>query len=174
MKKLISSLLVAGCVAGCSSFRLNQKKDLVMRCFDRASKIQYQAEPKGIDYWKSPSETMRDKKGDCEDMAFYLEYLLKRQGIPCRTVMGRTNLFKVEKDNLGRIIIHAWVEYKINETPYVLDPTSGKIHNKFTIPFNYLSISTLKETTKNKKEKESYERIEKKLKEYYKRYFWLF
>lgn len=40
----------------------------------------YQSEEEGQDYWKTPEETLRDKGGDCEDMAFLSQKILKQLG----------------------------------------------------------------------------------------------
>lgn len=44
-----------------------------------ASNIKYETDSGG-DYWKLPRETIRDKKGDCEDYAILLCSLLRRAG----------------------------------------------------------------------------------------------
>lgn len=36
----------------------------------------YQAEEEGHDHWKKPEETIKDKRGDCEDLSFLVDKIL--------------------------------------------------------------------------------------------------
>lgn len=42
--------------------------------------ITYELENGKEDYWKTPQETIKDKAGDCEDMAILTRYILKKKG----------------------------------------------------------------------------------------------
>ena len=173
-RTIIGILLTASLISGCSTFQISPRKDIVMYCFDKACKIKYEKEPEGVDYWKSPLKTKKDKKGDCEDKAFYLEYLLKREGIECKTILGLMNYFALENRKNGRIDFHGWIEHKVNDTVYILDPTTRKIHIKYDVPLNYIDFHILKDIEKNKEIREDYERLDQKIKRYYKDYFYLF
>ncbi len=105
----------------------------------KASKIEYESEGEE-DYWQTPKETEDSKKGDCEDMAFYLNRLLKEDGIKNRVVFGYADLTKKE----DKRIMHAWVEYKLNEMIYILDPV-----NKIMIKRNNLDKSYYLEIIKD-------------------------
>jgi len=61
------------------------------------------AKPEKGEFWKFPFETLRDKKGDCEDLAILLANLLVASGIPSwrvRLCAGMTNAGA-----------HVWVEW---------------------------------------------------------------
>ena len=90
---------------------------------DKVSKIEYVAEvenPDGTyeDYWQTPKETIKRGKGDCEDMAFYLLYLLRKEHIKSKIKFGYLNKI-TERKKLG----HVWVEAKKNSIEYILDPS---------------------------------------------------
>src|SRR3989344_7323772 len=110
-KTIINILLTTSLISGCSTFQLNSKEEIIIDCFNKACKIEYDQELLGEDYWKSPLETIKDKKGDCEDKAFYLEYLLKRNRIECKTIIGAVNYLELKNRKNGPIELHAWVEY---------------------------------------------------------------
>lgn len=40
----------------------------------------YQDEAEGVDEWKEPAQTAKDKGGDCEDMALYAQKVLQNLG----------------------------------------------------------------------------------------------
>src|SRR3989344_7967600 len=105
-RTIIGILLTASLISGCSTFQISPRKDIVMYCFDKACKIKYEKEPEGVDYWKSPLKTKKDKKGDCEDKAFYLEYLLKRNRIECKTIIGAVNYLELKNRKNGPIELH--------------------------------------------------------------------
>lgn len=47
----------------------------------------YQAEEENKDYWKTPKETIKDKGGDCEDLAFLAQYVLKKLGYETKLII---------------------------------------------------------------------------------------
>ena len=79
------------------------------------NRIEYESEPRWRDTWKKPIQTLKDLKGDCEDMSLLLAAILLRMKIPVRLVYGLLG---------GRP--HVWVE-TIPEGKYVFEPTSGKM-----------------------------------------------
>jgi hypothetical protein len=46
----------------------------------------YQAEEDGKDYWKKPFETIRDKGGDCEDIALLADKILSNLGYETKVI----------------------------------------------------------------------------------------
>jgi hypothetical protein len=86
--------------------------------FEQAARIAYQADEN--DYWQSPAETARRKRGDCEDKALYLQHLLRLRGVETEVVFGVE-----DADRSARM--HAWVEGRLDGELYVLDPTNGFI-----------------------------------------------
>ena len=56
----------------------------------------YQAEPEGQDYWQTPQETFSKKGGDCDDLAFFNEAVLKQLGykeVYAIAIKGRDKFF---------------------------------------------------------------------------------
>jgi hypothetical protein len=76
--------------------------------------------PENTDYWQSPEETARLKKGDCEDKSFYLQDLLRKEGFHSDVVLGI--LETRNKEGRLRRGYHAWVETVWNGETYILDP----------------------------------------------------
>ena len=71
------------------------------------------------DYWQTPVETIARGKGDCEDKAIFLHFLLRERGIDSKVVFGIQNVFRPK-------VGHAWVECEVDGILQVLDPT-GKL-----------------------------------------------
>ena len=72
--------------------------------FVRNSKLEYQAELPGQDYWKAPYETERDGGGDCEDLSIWLMYKLWELGYDAWLVLGRN-------DYVG----HMWLRVRVSD-----------------------------------------------------------
>jgi hypothetical protein len=62
-----------------------------MKCFNEACKIEYAKDSPFLDSWQTPNITRNRKKGDCEDISFYLYDLLKKANIKSRVVIGYMN-----------------------------------------------------------------------------------
>ena len=86
-------------------------------CFARACTTEYTSD-EGKDYWQKPLETIERKKGDCEDMAFHLYWLLKREGYSARVVIGYMDGDKKKA--------HAWVECEEDNETIILEATTHK------------------------------------------------
>ncbi|MEM2618759.1 MAG: transglutaminase-like domain-containing protein [Candidatus Hadarchaeales archaeon] len=69
-----------------------------------------------MDYWKFPSETIRDKIGDCEDSSFLLASLLRSLGEESYAVLGYVVINEMRYG-------HAWVEWKKGNRWYLLEST---------------------------------------------------
>lgn len=72
------------------------------------------------DYWQSPAQTLNLGTGDCEDTSFLLASVLLAMGV---------------KENDVYVVIgrwqssgHAWVEGLANFKCYILESTSGELH----------------------------------------------
>ena len=94
----------------------------VQNCFIKACAIEYVSDDKDNDYWQCPAETAERKKGDCEDMAFYLFDLLQKKGYSSRVVMG----FENDDHECG----HALVEYTYAQEIFILDPAYKKLFKR--------------------------------------------
>jgi len=89
-----------------------------------------------LDYWKFPSETIRDRVGDCEDSSFLLASLLRSLEKNVYAVLGY-----IEVD--GRRYGHAWVECRedgcrVLETTYdevpPTIPTCEQLYDRVYFP----------------------------------------
>lgn len=94
----------------------------IFDCFNKVCEIEYVPDEENNDYWQSPLETLNRNKGDCEDLSFYLFYLLKKNGYRSRVVAG----YMDNNFNNG----HMWVEYNGNNETCILDPAVKKMFNK--------------------------------------------
>lgn len=91
-------------LVSCSPFGFNpmEYEELETPLFEawfRVASMEYQPEPRGLDYWKSPHEFFEDGGGDCEDFAIALMYLLGPQS-------------QMAIINVGPFEGHAFVKYK--------------------------------------------------------------
>jgi len=91
-----------------------------------ASGLRYAAD-EGGDYWQSPEETLRRGRGDCEDLALYLHRLLKDRGIDSIVVFGVQDVTDARTG-------HAWVECRMYDKLYVLDPTCRLMARREALP----------------------------------------
>jgi len=96
------------------------KNPKIRTSFVRACEIKYAYDTieYGGEYWQTPEETEKKRKGDCEDKSIYLYHLLKKEGIKSQVIFGYIRKSDIE-DGMG----HAWIEYKEKNTTYILDPT---------------------------------------------------
>jgi len=104
------------------------------------------------DYWKSPIETLRDKNGDCEDLAIYFQDWLNKKGFKTKLVYGC--LGSVEDNSR-----HIWLQYFIGKDIYVVDFVHnnedghivGKNYNKKNLPEgkNYMPVKNEKYLNRN-------------------------
>jgi hypothetical protein len=74
MINFLNILLIAGVLVSAPLYPKSEVYSLQTLEIWLKANIHYQAE-KG-DYWKTPEETVRDKGGDCEDMAFLNQRIL--------------------------------------------------------------------------------------------------
>ncbi len=102
-------------------------ESVVISCFEQAADVTYIEDKR--DYWQSPDETLGSGKGDCEDKAICLQYLLAGFGIESEVVFGVEEFEGSEK-------MHAWVEADFCGEPYVLDATNGFICRRRNMPEN--------------------------------------
>jgi hypothetical protein len=63
-----------------------------------------------FDYWLFPEETLKTRKGDCEDRAFLLASLLLASGVSSYSV--RVALGKIYNQKTDKSYDHVWVMYK--------------------------------------------------------------
>ncbi len=86
------------------------------------------------DYWQSPSETLRNGKGDCEDYALLAEALLLRQKIPAFVFSvygsgGDAHTVCAFKENGRYNVIN--VDQLISYQAGSLEELAGKIHPRW-------------------------------------------
>jgi len=98
----------------------------VIGCFVAASHIEYVPDKPGHDVWQSPRETIERQKGDCEDLAIYLQSLLKRQGVESEVILGLKN--STLKHG------HAWCEFEFDGEAIIVEPGVGGIYRRKTLP----------------------------------------
>ena len=106
-RKILLCLAVLLFLSGCGG--------TVEQDFARASAVKYT--PDNGDYWQAPWETVLRGKGDCEDAAFYLWWMLRRDGQKAEVVFG----FATPTSSF----LHAWVEIPGVMGSRILDPTVG-------------------------------------------------
>lgn len=101
VKNTIITLSIAGVLV--STPVLIYPKDIV-KCPDTLSvwlrhTISYIGEEENVDEWKTPQETLKDKGGDCEDLSFLNQAILKDLGYDAKVlwIYGRTYDTKGEK-----------------------------------------------------------------------------
>ena len=149
MKKTIA--LILGISLGCSNLPLIKKNQehIYLDCFNKVSKIKYEKDEFhdiGGDYWQKPIETLKRKKGDCEDMSFLLHYLLKEKELNSKVVFGMGNVYNFEN--------HMWVEHNTGKQVLILDSSNKKIFKKSEIEkqnprYLYIENNELNEKIKN-------------------------
>ena len=79
MKKFIQNIFLAGVLISAPLFPYTIKTPVDLGNW-LAKNFTYQYETTKHEYWKSPKETVKDKGGDCEDLAFLAEHVLKKLG----------------------------------------------------------------------------------------------
>jgi len=94
---------------------------ILQDCFNIMSQISYVQED-GVDFWQNPKITATKKSGDCEDQAIYFQYLLYQRGVMSEVVFG--------KMNQSDLTYHAWVECKIYNITFLIDPTNYVFSDK--------------------------------------------
>jgi hypothetical protein len=93
--------------------RAAQSFDLRMRAVTAyiSSHVAYEGtSSREFDYWLFPEETLKTRKGDCEDRAFLLASLLLAAGVSSYSV--RIALGKIYNQNTKESYDHVWVMYK--------------------------------------------------------------
>ena len=125
---LLLTLLISGCETTKNSYSKINEMPYVKECFQKAKKIKYKHEEG--DYWQLPAETEKLKTGDCEDSAFYLQYLLIKKSVNSKIVIGYTMSSNPLKELEEKSSLHAWNEVEINGEMYVADATSGYFEKK--------------------------------------------
>ena len=104
----------------------------IYRLYTEACKIEptpdVDSQNKPADYWKSPEETRKLGKGDCEDFAIYLNSLWNHEGIRGRIVIGYLNQGDNDK--------HAWNEIIWNDQIFIADASAKRFALKKSLPRN--------------------------------------
>lgn len=77
----------------------------------------YQAEENREDYWKTPEETIRDKGGDCEDLAILSQVELKKLGVESKLILLEL------KDKDGKKGGHVFCVYFTDKGATIFDCT---------------------------------------------------
>ncbi len=96
------------------SYTENQTQKIIKNYDD----LTYIPEKRGKDHWKSPLETIRDRGGDCEDLATVVFFVLRNQNTEYRYRIcvglrsGSSNYY------------HVWVQEYRNDDIYIIDPTN--------------------------------------------------
>ena len=116
----------------------------IMNVLKKVSKIDYCYEDLEEDYWQTPEETEKLKKGDCDDQVFYSKKLLNDYDIKSKVVIGHYDTENIKKRRwiVGKgnevkieesIMFHMWIDYG----KYILDPVTLAIYIKENMPDNY-------------------------------------
>lgn len=82
--------------------------------------LTYQADKVGVDYWKTPEETLIEKGGDCEDFAILAMTILKDLGYEAHLVI----LFPREGDSGHAVCVFKYKgkdRYGVIDNQYLLD-----------------------------------------------------
>jgi predicted transglutaminase-like cysteine proteinase len=98
----------------------------------------YTSEPRGLDDWQTPTQTMTSMSGDCEDFAILKYAVMKRSGLPeasMRVVFGQIKA-------LGGNLDHAWLAVRLENEWRVLDNKFDQIIE----PADYINWLPLKAT----------------------------
>ena len=98
--------------------------DRAMAAFHKSSEVKYDDKETGN--WQTPNETETLKTGDCKAHAVHLQYLLNKEKISNRIVVG--------KMHEGDLTYHAWNEVVIDTAVYVADSTNSYLRQKKYIP----------------------------------------
>jgi hypothetical protein len=75
------------------------------------SEFSYQNEAEGADDWKEPLRTLKDKGGDCEDMAFFSQKVLQNLGYD-------TQAIAIYGKQIGKTFFHAITIFKTKNGKY--------------------------------------------------------
>ena len=82
--------------------------------------FRYVADPPHCDRWCSPAITLRDRAGDCDDLAIFAASLLIAGGVDAEVVAGN-------HCDHGKCGGHAWVEGWDQGGFFLLEATSGRL-----------------------------------------------
>lgn len=87
----------------------------------------YQKEEKGTDYWKKSEETIRDKGGDCEDLAILSQEVLKKIGVQSQLIF--LEMIDENKKKSGHVFCVYFKNNKavIFDTIYTLESNSSTV-----------------------------------------------
>ncbi|MBU0957264.1 MAG: transglutaminase domain-containing protein [Nanoarchaeota archaeon] len=107
--RLAASLLITISLVGCSTH--SKKIDIVQDCLEQTAKIPH--DHRADNYFQTPKQTAKLRKGNCSDKAAYLQYLLKQKGIPSKIDVGILSLSSFNGT------YHMWVDCEGE----VLDPS---------------------------------------------------
>lgn len=128
MKKILQNIVLAGILISVPPLfpsTVNSPKTLSNWIYNNFT---YQREAPGEDYWKSPKETIRDKGGDCDDLAILTQYVLKKLGYKAYVIV-------IEYYNMDEM--HAICIFKHK------DGTFSYYSNEFYNPIRYRYVSEL-------------------------------
>ncbi|MBR9704803.1 hypothetical protein GOV12_05300 [Candidatus Pacearchaeota archaeon] len=141
IKKLVSGLLISLCLSspvegrGLGGLRAIRNRNVIfdenyepdeplhVRCLDYVhQKLNYEKESVLNDIWYPPKTAFLMGRGDCDEHAFCLDYLLEKEGVESRIVVGSMN---------GDIRqAHIWNELEYNGRTLILDSCVGGIIDK--------------------------------------------
>ena len=116
---------------------LSARNNIIYECFKKACEIEYEKEENGKDHWQTLDEIEINKKGDCEDMALYLSYLLDNNHIENFLRIGymySNDMLDKSKD------LHTWVYVELDDEWNVLDPSVRTIIPVSGVGSNYEAL----------------------------------
>jgi hypothetical protein len=79
-------ILLAGVLVSLPLYPVDRVTDPISLVKYLQEEFTYKAEPEGEDYWQTPEETAKLKTFDCEDLAFYVQAVLKKLGYETKTI----------------------------------------------------------------------------------------
>jgi len=136
-------VLIAGCVSQPADHEKSPSLDSefvsndIISCLIQVGKIRYVRDPRGQDYWQTPSETRELGQGDCEDIAILMHHLLGRKGIASKVVVG---LLKSDSKH-G----HCWIEYLSEGQVHIIEPRHAVVRKRKKLPKSmYIPVMNIK------------------------------
>ena len=114
---VLASALVAG---GCDLAAVDSRMATV-------GEVRYEPDAGG-DRWQTPRQTAAAGAGDCEDLALYLNDLLRADRLDSRVVFGVADVTDARTG-------HAWVECVAHGELYVADPTRRLLARRKELPW---------------------------------------
>lgn len=130
MKKFLQNMVLAGVLIALPPLYPSSVKNPVTLGNWLGKNFTYQAEAPRKDYWKTPNETLKDKGGDCDDLAILAQHILKELGYKAYLVV--IDYYKTGEGHAICIIKHKdetfsyisnliYYETRYNSVPELLD-----------------------------------------------------